>query len=364
MERDDWDRRYGASDLVWTAEPNRWLVAEAAGLPARRALDLACGEGRNAVWLARQGWQVTAVDFSPVALEKARRLAAGSGGPGVDWVEADVHTYRPKPAGCDLVLLAYLHLPGSDRCAVHRRRPGRWHRAASCSSSVTTPRTCGTGSAGAGPGRPVHAGQRRGRPRAGRRAGGRAGRAGAAAGPDAGRRAAGGGRAGPGPPLRGTPTGVTTEKADMEYGQGIELSLPYPEAVQAVKAALKEQGFGVLTEIDVKATMREKIDGTSRATSSSAPATPTSPRGPSTSTGAPGCCCRATSSSAMAATGGPSSRCSTRMSWSPSPSGTSWPRSRTRPPAYCRPRSARCGRTTQGSRRVHVAPDRGRKRKK
>jgi len=99
----------------------------------------------------------------------------------------------------------------------------------------------------------------------------------------------------------------------MEYGQGIELSLPYPEAVQAVKAALKEQGFGVLTEIDVKATMREKIDGTSRTTSSSAPATPTSPRGPSTSTGAPGCCCRATSSSAMAAPGGPSSRCSTRI---------------------------------------------------
>ena len=99
----------------------------------------------------------------------------------------------------------------------------------------------------------------------------------------------------------------------MEYGQGIELSLPYPEAVQAVKAALKEQGFGVLTEIDVKATMREKIDGTSRTTSSSAPAIPTSPRGPSTSTGAPGCCCRATSSSAMAAPGGPSSRCSTRI---------------------------------------------------
>ena len=47
----------------------------------------------------------------------------------------------------------------------------------------------------------------------------------------------------------------------MEYGQGIELSLPYPEAVRAVKAALKEQGFGVLTEIDVKATMREKLDG-------------------------------------------------------------------------------------------------------
>ena len=124
MERDDWDRRYGATDLVWTAEPNRWLVAEAAGLPPGRALDLACGEGRSALWLARQGWRVTAVDFSPVALAKGRRLAAGSGGPGVDWVEADVRTYRPEPAAFDLVLLAYVHLPGPDRGAVHRAAAG------------------------------------------------------------------------------------------------------------------------------------------------------------------------------------------------------------------------------------------------
>lgn len=120
MDRHDWDRRYGGTDLVWTAEPNRWLVAEAAGLPPGRALDLGCGEGRNAVWLARQGWQVTAVDFSPVALAKGRRLAAGSGGPAVDWVEADVRTYRPEPAAYDLVLLAYVHLPEPDRGAVHR----------------------------------------------------------------------------------------------------------------------------------------------------------------------------------------------------------------------------------------------------
>ena len=120
MDRHDWDRRYSATDLVWTAEPNRWLVAEAAGLPPGRALDLGCGEGRNAVWLARQGWQVTAVDFSPVALGKGRGLAAGSGGRAVDWVEADVRTYGPEPAAYDLVLLAYVHLPEPDRGAVHR----------------------------------------------------------------------------------------------------------------------------------------------------------------------------------------------------------------------------------------------------
>ena len=150
--------------------------------------------------------------------------------------------------------------PGPTAAPFTGRRPVRWRRAASSRRRARHHERAGRGRRAAGPGRPVHAGRRRGRPRTGRRAGGRAGRAGAAAGPDAGRRAAGGGRAGPGPPPHGTPTGVTTEETDMEYGQGIELSLPYSEAVQAVKAALKEQGFGVLTEFDVKAIMREKID--------------------------------------------------------------------------------------------------------
>jgi 2-polyprenyl-3-methyl-5-hydroxy-6-metoxy-1,4-benzoquinol methylase len=67
--REDWNARYAASELLWTAEPNRLFAAEIAGLEPGRALDLACGEGRNAVWLAEQGWRVTAVDFSDVALE-------------------------------------------------------------------------------------------------------------------------------------------------------------------------------------------------------------------------------------------------------------------------------------------------------
>ena len=77
--REDWNTRYAQKELVWTAEPNRAFAAEVSGLAPGRALDVACGEGRNAVWLAERGWQVTGVDFSEVALEKAATLAASRG---------------------------------------------------------------------------------------------------------------------------------------------------------------------------------------------------------------------------------------------------------------------------------------------
>ena len=75
------------------------------------------GEGRNAVWLAERGWRVTAVDFSPVALEKGRRLAQARGVT-VDWVLGDLRGYQPEPATHDLVLVAYLHLLPDERAAV------------------------------------------------------------------------------------------------------------------------------------------------------------------------------------------------------------------------------------------------------
>ena len=81
-----------------------------AGLAPGRALDLACGEGRNAVWLAERGWEVTGVDFSDVALVKAAELAA-SRGVEVDWVVADVLEYEPEPHAYDLVAVLYLQLP-------------------------------------------------------------------------------------------------------------------------------------------------------------------------------------------------------------------------------------------------------------
>jgi SAM-dependent methyltransferase len=122
MQAEDWDARYAASDLVWGAEPNRWVVQVCTGLPAGCALDLACGEGRNALWLAAQGWQVTGVDFSRTALDRAARLAEG--GPAsahpITWIQADLLGHQPEPASYDLVLLAYVHLPAEQRAQVVR----------------------------------------------------------------------------------------------------------------------------------------------------------------------------------------------------------------------------------------------------
>src|SRR6187455_2216390 len=108
--REDWNARYAQQELVWSAEPNRLFAAEVAALEPGRALDLACGEGRNAVWLAERGWRVTGVDFSDVALGKAAELAA-SRGVDVEWVVADVLDHEPEPRAFDLVALLYLQLP-------------------------------------------------------------------------------------------------------------------------------------------------------------------------------------------------------------------------------------------------------------
>jgi len=108
--REDWNSRYAQKELLWTAEPNRRLAVEAGGLEPGRALDVACGEGRNAVWLAERGWQVTAVDFSDVALGKGARLAE-TRGVEVDWVVADILEYAPDPGAFDLVVVLYLQLP-------------------------------------------------------------------------------------------------------------------------------------------------------------------------------------------------------------------------------------------------------------
>lgn len=118
MDSGEWDARYAATDLLWTATPNRWVEAELADLPPGRALDLACGEGRNALWLAERGWQVTAVDFSGVALAKGRRVAEAAGdgrADRIDWVEADLLAYQPEPAGYEAVVVAYLQLPADER---------------------------------------------------------------------------------------------------------------------------------------------------------------------------------------------------------------------------------------------------------
>lgn len=111
-----WDERYAASELVWSAEPNVFVAEELADLPPGRALDLAAGEGRNAIWLARRGWEVTAADFSQVALDKGRRLA---GDTELRWVRADATRWDER-AAYDLVVVAYLQLPEEERRAAVR----------------------------------------------------------------------------------------------------------------------------------------------------------------------------------------------------------------------------------------------------
>ena len=93
----DWDERYATAEQIWSGDPNGALVAEVSGLAPGTALDVGCGEGADAVWLARNGWRVTALDVSRVALERAERHARDAG-VSVSWirsglVEAPLGTY-------------------------------------------------------------------------------------------------------------------------------------------------------------------------------------------------------------------------------------------------------------------------------
>jgi SAM-dependent methyltransferase len=107
-----WDTRYAQSDRIWSGNPNTVLVREATGLEPGRALDLGCGEGADAIWLAQRGWRVTAVDISRIALDRAARHAAAAGvADRIDWQRDDLGT--SFPAGVfDLVSAQYLHSRG------------------------------------------------------------------------------------------------------------------------------------------------------------------------------------------------------------------------------------------------------------
>lgn len=128
MEFDEvsWDERYrqhGEHTAVWSGQPNAQLVAEVAGLAPGSALDVGAGEGADAIWLARHGWRVTAVDISSVAL--ARAAAAVEADPEtaarIRWQHQDL-TVSPPPGGTfDLVSAQYLHLPAPERDGVYHR---------------------------------------------------------------------------------------------------------------------------------------------------------------------------------------------------------------------------------------------------
>jgi 2-polyprenyl-3-methyl-5-hydroxy-6-metoxy-1,4-benzoquinol methylase len=121
-DRHAWDDRYREKQLLWSRGPNQFVEAELADLEPGTALDLACGEGRNAVWLAKRGWEVTGVDFSSVALDRARQMATEEG-VDVEWVEGDMHTWDSERT-FDLVLIAYLHLTAQARADLVKRAVG------------------------------------------------------------------------------------------------------------------------------------------------------------------------------------------------------------------------------------------------
>lgn len=122
MEREDWNRRYASKEFIWTVDANRFLVAEVANLSPGSALDLAAGEGRNAVWLAEQGWTVCAVDFSDVAIEKGKRLAeVRKVADKIDFQDADLRGYEPDVRRFDLVAVIYLQIPQAELVPVLAR---------------------------------------------------------------------------------------------------------------------------------------------------------------------------------------------------------------------------------------------------
>ena len=118
MDAATWDDRYRDRELVWGAGPNALAAAETADLPPGRMLDLAGGEGRNAIHLAERGWDAEVVEFSEVALAKARELAA-SRGVTITTTLADV-TAAPALAPADLVLICYLQVPAGPYAAAVR----------------------------------------------------------------------------------------------------------------------------------------------------------------------------------------------------------------------------------------------------
>lgn len=101
-----WDAMYGESHRVWSGEPNGALVTEVADLSPGTALDVGCGEGADAVWLARRGWRVTGLDVSRVALDRAQEHARDAGVT-ISWVHAGL-VEAALPAGTfDLVSAQY-----------------------------------------------------------------------------------------------------------------------------------------------------------------------------------------------------------------------------------------------------------------
>jgi SAM-dependent methyltransferase len=123
-DQEFWDERYRSAHSLWSGNPNPNLVAEADGLAVGAALDAGAGEGADAIWLARRGWRVTAVDISSVALDRASAHAAAAGAEvagRINWLREDILRWRPPEREYALVSAQYMHLPPEHRASVYGR---------------------------------------------------------------------------------------------------------------------------------------------------------------------------------------------------------------------------------------------------
>jgi SAM-dependent methyltransferase len=122
-----WDQRYRSSSTLWSGQANPQLVTEASDLAPGSALDVGCGEGADAIWLAERGWRVTAVDVSAVALERGAahaRDVSAEVAQRITWLHADLVEWVPSAASYDLVSAQFMHLPKVQREVLHGRLAG------------------------------------------------------------------------------------------------------------------------------------------------------------------------------------------------------------------------------------------------
>lgn len=131
MDAREWNERYGATDLLWGVEPNRFVRDQCQSLPVGVAVDLGCGEGRNALWLARLGWSVSGYDISDVAIGRGNTLAAQEPMLVQERLKlkvADITQEPLRPASVDLSLISYLHIE-PEQCASLQTRAAEAVRA-------------------------------------------------------------------------------------------------------------------------------------------------------------------------------------------------------------------------------------------
>ena len=107
-KRERWNERYAGKELVWSAGPNKLFSQEVQNLAPGKSIDIACGEGRNALWLAEQGWDSTGIDFSDAAIDKGKQIAKKRE-INVNWIVGDAATYSLPKEAFDLVAILYLH---------------------------------------------------------------------------------------------------------------------------------------------------------------------------------------------------------------------------------------------------------------